>query len=98
MSRALAFTDHRFAHQNENLLIFHPLWLIVAVTLPMLFASGRARVLTQRLLALFVALGAIALLIHVVGVSRQTNTAVRRAGVAAGDRDADVSRRFTADR
>lgn len=73
---ALAFTDHRFAHANENLLLFHPLWLIVAVTLPMLFGSGRARVLTQRLVALFVALGAIALLIHVVGVSGQANTAL----------------------
>jgi uncharacterized protein DUF4105 len=71
---ALAFTDHRFAHQNENLLIFHPLWLIVAVTLPMLFASGRARLLTQRLLMLFVALGTIGLLVHVIGVSRQANS------------------------
>src|SRR5206468_12422006 len=72
---ALAFTDHKFAHANENLLVFHPLWLIVALTVPMLLAGGRARVLTQRLLALFVGLGAIALLIHLVGLSRQSHMA-----------------------
>jgi hypothetical protein len=73
---ALLFTDHRFAHANENLLLFHPLWLIVAVTLPMLVKSGRARALTERLLMVFVGLAALALLIHVVGLSRQANTAI----------------------
>ena len=95
---ALAFTDHKFAHANENLLIFHPLWLIVAVTVPMLFASGRARVLTQRLLALFVALAAVGLLIHVVGMSRQANTAFVGLALLPAIAMLMVSRRFTADR
>lgn len=68
-----AFTDHRFAHANENILLYNPLWLIVAVTLPMTLMSGRARTLTTRLLTLFAALGAVALLIHGVGLSRQNN-------------------------
>jgi hypothetical protein len=68
-----AFTDHRFAHANENILLFHPLWLIVAVSLPMTLMSGRARALTTRLLALFVGLGVLALLLHPVGLSRQAN-------------------------
>ena len=64
----------------------------------MLFGSGRARVLTQRLLALFVALGAIALLIHVVGVSRQTNTAFVGLVLVPAVAMLAVTRRFTADR
>ena len=70
------FTDHRFAHSNENLLLFQPLWLIVAFSLPMTLMSGRAQTLTKRLLALFVGLGAVALLLHVVGQSRQSNVPI----------------------
>ncbi|HEY4305809.1 MAG TPA: DUF4105 domain-containing protein [Gemmatimonadaceae bacterium] len=69
-------TDHRFAYWNENLLLFNPLWLIVAVTLPMVCSSGRARQLTRRLLGLFVALGVIALVIHLVGLSAQKNVPI----------------------
>jgi hypothetical protein len=71
-----AFTDHRFAHANENLLLFHPLWLILAVSLPMTVSSGRAAKLTRRLLMVCVGLAVVALVVHVIGVSRQSNTAL----------------------
>lgn len=70
------FTDHRFAHANENLLVFNPLWLILAVTLPMTVVSGRARAVTQRVLGVCVVLAAIALVMHLVGLSRQSNLPV----------------------
>lgn len=68
-------TDHRFAHANENLLLFNPLWLILAVTLPMFIMRGRARRITQVLIALCAVLSAIALVAH-IGVSRQENLPV----------------------
>jgi hypothetical protein len=69
-------TDHRFAHSNENLLLFNPLWLILAVTLPMTVLRGRAVTLSTRLLYVLAGLGVIALLAHAVGLSRQQNLAV----------------------
>ncbi len=71
-----AWTDHRFAHSNENLLLFNPLWLILAVTLPMSVLRGRATILSTRLLYLLTGLGVLALLAHAVGLSRQQNLAV----------------------
>jgi hypothetical protein len=76
VSALWAFTDHKFAYANENLLLFHPLWLIVAVTLPMLLLGGRGRRLTEGLLAAFVSLAGIGLLLHLVGLSRQSNMAI----------------------
>jgi hypothetical protein len=69
-------TDHRFAHANENLLLFNPLWLIVAVTLPMAIVRRRAVQLSDRLLLVMVGLSTIALLAHAVGLSRQSNLAI----------------------
>lgn len=69
-------TDHRFAHANENLLLFNPLWLVLAVTLPMTFARGRAERVTRALLLAVTALSALALLAHLVGLSRQTNLGI----------------------
>ena len=66
-------TDHRFAHANENLLLFNPLWLVLAVTLPMTIIRGRAPWITDRLLVTVLALDGVALIAHVVGVSRQAN-------------------------
>jgi hypothetical protein len=71
-----AATDHRFAHSNENLLIFNPLWLILAVMLPRYLRSGRAPAFTRRLTLALAALGVIALLSHLVFLSRQSNLAV----------------------
>jgi hypothetical protein len=66
-------TDHRFTRANENLLLFNPLWLVLAVTLPMTMLRGRALWLTNRLLLVVFALGALALVAHLVGLSRQDN-------------------------
>lgn len=71
-----AFTDHRFAHANENLLLFNPFWLILAVTLPLTVARGRARPWTIRVLGVCVGLALLAMLLHVVGMSRQTNVPI----------------------
>ena len=68
-----AFTDHRFAHANENVLLFNPLWLILAVTVPLTLLRGRAKLWTIRVLGVCVGLAALALLMHLVGLSRQTN-------------------------
>jgi len=69
-------TDHVFAHRNENLLLFNPLWLVLAVLIAITMSSGRAARWT-RLLALGLAgLGVIALLAHLVTVSSQSNLAV----------------------
>ena len=69
-------TDHVFAHRNENLLLFNPLWLVLAVTIAITMWSGRAARST-RLLALGLAgLAVIALLAHAVRLSSQVNLAV----------------------
>jgi hypothetical protein len=66
-------TDHRFAHANENLLLFNPLWLVAAVVLPMFILRGRASMLTRRLMTLLMSLGVLALVAHLVTLSRQHN-------------------------
>jgi hypothetical protein len=69
-------TDHVFAHHNENLLLFNPLWLVLAVSIAITMWSGRAERWT-RLFALGLAgLSAIALLAHLVMLSSQVNLAV----------------------
>ena len=68
-------TDHNFAHKNENLLLFNPLWLVFVVTAPMLIARGRAR-WTSTLAIVFVVLGVVGLAMHGVGLSRQENLRV----------------------
>ncbi len=69
-------TDHRFAYSNENLLLFNPLWLLAFVLVIVSFASGRAWRWTSGLLLFLAALAALALLVHVVPVSRQVNLPV----------------------
>jgi hypothetical protein len=68
-------TDHRFAHQNENLLLFHPLWLVLAVALPMTIVRRRDVAGTTRWLSVFLAASALALVAH-AGLSRQMNLSV----------------------
>jgi hypothetical protein len=68
-------TDHRFAHANENLLLFNPLWLVLAVLLPMYFLRGRASWATTRLVTAVFALSVVALVAH-AGLSRQSNLGV----------------------
>ena len=66
-------TDHHFAHRNENLLLFNPLWLILAVLAPMTAVKGRLSRFTRSLTFLVAALGVIALLMHLTGLSREAN-------------------------
>jgi len=70
------WTDHRFAHANENLLVFNPLWLILAVCVAIYVASGKAARFTGLLAAFLAGLTLVALLAHAVFVSRQANLAV----------------------
>jgi hypothetical protein len=65
-------TDHRFAYANENLLLFNPLWLVLAVTLPMTFSSGRAARISMVTTTIVTSLAVIALFAH-LGISRQAN-------------------------
>ena len=64
-------TAHRFAYANENLLLFNPLWLVLAFTIPM----ARATRFSYRLLTFLVALTVLAFVAH-VGISRQQNLAI----------------------
>ena len=74
-------TDHVFAHQNENLLIFNPLWLVLAVLVPVFLLSGRAAAATRGVAQATLALAAIALGAHFVGLSSQTNYAIIALGL-----------------
>jgi hypothetical protein len=69
-------TDHQFAHANENLLVFNPLWLVLAVCVGMYIAGGRAARFTGLLAAFLAGLSVLALLSHAVFVSRQANMAI----------------------
>jgi len=76
-----AVTDHVFAHQNENLLIFNPLWLAFVVLVPMFLISGRAAGSTRLIAQALAALGLIALAAHFVGLSSQNNLAMIALGL-----------------
>jgi len=69
-------TDHTFAHRNENLLIFNPLWLVLAVCVAIYVSSGKAARFTGLLTTFLAALIVLALLAHVVFISRQANLAI----------------------
>lgn len=69
-------TDHRFAHYNENLLLFNPIWLVLAVTLPMFVLRRKASKATWRTLQFLTVLAAIALVAHIVPLSQQNNLPV----------------------
>ncbi|HKW47740.1 MAG TPA: DUF4105 domain-containing protein [Gemmatimonadaceae bacterium] len=68
-----SITDHHFSYQNENLLLFNPLWLLLVVFAPMTVVAGRLSGTTRRLTFLLAGLGVLALLLHVIGLSRQAN-------------------------
>ncbi|HXT16086.1 MAG TPA: DUF4105 domain-containing protein [Gemmatimonadaceae bacterium] len=69
-------SEHRFAHGNENLLLFNPLWLIAAVLLPMYMIGGRAPRTTRWGAFVLAGLAALALVAHVVMLSAQSNLAI----------------------
>ena len=76
-------TDHVFAHQNENLLVFNPLWLALVVLAPIYLISGRAGGATRAVARTLAALALIALILHLVGLSAQSNLAVIGLGLPA---------------
>jgi Domain of unknown function (DUF4105) len=69
-------TDHIFAHANENLLVFNPLWLVLGVLAAVYFNTGRAARVTGYLAMGLAGLCVLALLSHMVFVSRQANLAI----------------------
>lgn len=69
-------TDHVFAHANENLLLFNPVWLVMIVLLPLYLWSGRAERLTRSLSVGLMILAVAALAMHFTGLSAQDNLAV----------------------
>jgi hypothetical protein len=69
-------TDHVFAHSNENLLLFNPVWLVMVVLLPLYLWSGRAERLTRSLSVGLMVLAVVALAMHATGLSAQDNLAV----------------------
>jgi hypothetical protein len=70
----MTITDHVAAHGNENLFLLNPLWLLLIVAVPraMLRHQPMGRVARGMLVAA-AALSACAVLIHLVGLSRQPN-------------------------
>ena len=65
-------TDHVAAHGNENMWMLNPIWLVVAVALPVALLRQRWKVARWATLAgAAVSLGAV--LMHLIGMSRQAN-------------------------
>ena len=68
------FTDHTAAYRNENLFVFNPLSLLLAVLVPLsVLGRGRQVRLTRQLAAVIVALGVAAILFKLVPGTRQVN-------------------------
>jgi hypothetical protein len=65
-------TNHTFAHRNENLLLFNPLWLVLFVAGPMLLARGRAAWSSALSWGALI-LAVIGLALHPLGAARQDN-------------------------
>ena len=69
-------TDHVFAHANENVLLFNPLWLVMVVLLPLYLWSGRAERLTRSMVVVLMVLAIAAIAAHATGLSAQQNLPV----------------------
>jgi hypothetical protein len=69
-------TDHVAAHANENLLLFNPLWLLLAFPLAASLWKGRPSVWAERLAMTVAALAAVGLLMHIIRMSAQDNLAL----------------------
>ena len=63
-------------HANENLLLFNPLWLVLAVLIAINVWSGRAVRATRITAYVLAGLCAVAVLAHIVSLSRQSNWAI----------------------
>jgi hypothetical protein len=69
-------TDHVAAHANENLLLFNPVWLVLAFPLAASTWKGRPSLLAERLAMTVAALAAVGLLMHIIRLSAQDNLAL----------------------
>jgi Domain of unknown function (DUF4105) len=69
----ITLTDHVAAHGNENIFMLNPLWLVIAVLGPMVILRRRARTTAVLLVRVAAAAGGVAVLLHLVGLSRQPN-------------------------
>jgi hypothetical protein len=69
----VAITDHVAAHGNENLWILNPVWLVVAVALPRAMLKGAWGPKTTWIVWIGAGLSVCAMLMHLVGLSRQPN-------------------------
>jgi hypothetical protein len=74
-------TDHVFAHRNENVLLFNPLWLVLAVVVPLSLVRGRATRFTRAVVIVVAALAVGTLVLHVTTLSSQRNWAVMGLGL-----------------
>lgn len=74
-------TDHVFAHANENLLLFNPLWLLLVVLAPLYMWTGRASAATRAVAQAIAILAAGAVLAHAIGLSAQQNWAIIALGL-----------------
>lgn len=68
-----AVTDHVFAHHNENLFAYQPLWLALAVLAPVTIVSGRAARATRWIANLTLAGALSGIVWHLIGMSSQEN-------------------------
>jgi Domain of unknown function (DUF4105) len=66
-------TDHTFAHQNENVLLYNPLWLALAVLLPVYFLRGKAQRATRLASGAAAGLAMLAAVLHLAPSSSQSN-------------------------
>jgi len=66
-------TDHVFAHANENLLLFNPLWLVLLVMIIPALWTGRASRNARTWAFALAALAALAPVAHLVRLSAQVN-------------------------
>jgi len=69
-------TDHVFAHANENILLFNPLWFVLAVfAIPALWTRRKSAPFRRWAFGL-AALASVALIAHIVRLSAQDNLAI----------------------
>lgn len=66
-------THHTFAHRNENLFVLHPLWLALAVLVPLYLVRGTAAKATRWIATATAALALVGVVWHLLGLSRQEN-------------------------
>jgi len=69
----ITITDHVAAHGNENIFMLNPLWLVIAVLAARVILHARLGARTVWLVRIAAATSCFAVLIHLMGLSRQPN-------------------------